>query len=170
MNERGKIWVTWFLTVLIAVGFGYWARGGVNANENSLREVDGVVAPVGGEGEGRLQAEFGDEYETIMAAAARNGCKGEDLFILFAIRKADNGPPGNEFGVMCQKGTDLDTQAGWAAATIVKNRQRWLMTICGEDFITFLGDRYCPAETDPVGNKNWKRNVMYWTAKLSANG
>ncbi len=113
-----------------------------------------------------LEKEFGDEYEIIMAAAARNACDGDDLFILFAIRKAENGPAGNEFGIMVQIGTGLDTQAGWAAATIVKNRERWTEAqdkLFGyKGFIVFLGNRYCPPEVDRTGNINWIRNVTYW--------
>jgi hypothetical protein len=26
-------------------------------------------------------------------------------------------------------------------------------------FIDFLADRYCPPSADPVGNRNWKKNV-----------
>ncbi len=114
-----------------------------------------------------LKKEFGNEYETIMAAAARNGCEDENLLILFAIRKAENGPPGLEFGIMCQAGSGFDTQAGWAAATIMKNRKRWLTPpLTNENFITFLGNRYCPVSVDPQGNINWIRNVTYWYEKF----
>lgn len=108
-----------------------------------------------------LKEEFGDEYETIMAAACRNSCTGDDLLLLFAVRKAENGSPGNEFGVELQRGTNLDTQAGWAAATIMKNRERWTE---GQDelfgtkgFIYFLGQRYCP-----LNSEMWIRNVTHW--------
>ncbi len=104
-----------------------------------------------------LKKEFGNEYETIMAAAHRNGCQGESLLILFAIRKAENGRPGIEFGILCQAGTDLNTQAGWAA-TIMKNRKRWNGE---EDFIAYLGSKYCP--NDYV---NWVHNVTYWYKKF----
>ncbi len=110
-----------------------------------------------------LELEFGDEYETIMAAAERNGCDADNLLILFAIRKSENGPLGFEFGVECQRGTDLNTQAGWAAATIMKNRERYngspgyeeLFGIKG--FIVFLGKRYCP-----LNSEEWIHNVTYW--------
>ena len=117
-----------------------------------------------------LKKEFGNEYETIMAATHRNGCDGDNLLILFAIRKAENGPPGNEFGIIYQTGTDLDTQAGWAAATIVKNRKRWTEAqekLFGyKGFIVFLGNKYCPSEVDKTGNINWIRNVTYWYEKF----
>ena len=117
-----------------------------------------------------LKKEFGDEYKTIMAAAARNGCEDENLLILFAIRKSENGLPGLEFGIRCQAGTDLDTQAGWAAATIMKNRKRWTKAqdkLFGyKGFIFFLGNKYCPPEVDKIGNINWIRNVTYWYKKF----
>jgi len=98
------------------------------------------------------------ETATIKAAAKRNGCYGDNYLLLFAIRKAENGRAGCEFGV---KGaawdTDLNTQAGWSAATIVKTRARWNKT-----FIDFLGDRYCPKEVDLEGNINFKKNVRFW--------
>jgi len=115
---------------------------------------------------GSLEAEL----PTIRRAANRNKCFGDDFIILLAIRKAENGRAGRQFGVMhpAALDTDLDTQAGWAAATIVKNRVRWAMS-GGPDFIDFLADRYCPAEIDPEGNVNWKINVRYWYEKLKNN-
>ena len=116
-----------------------------------------------------------DELSVILAAAERNNCRGDDLLILFAIRKAENGRPGREFGILHPKALaaieaeprrGLDIQAGWAAATIVKNRRRWIEGGYPYDFITFLGNRYCPSATDPQGNKNWKKNVRYWFGKF----
>ena len=104
------------------------------------------------------------------AAAERNNCRGDDFIILLAIRKAENGRAGCEFGIKHPKAWDttLDKQAGWAAATVVKNRTRWYDSgACHEvDFITFLADRYCPKSADPEGNKHWKKNVLYWFRKL----
>jgi len=60
MNDYGRIWVTWVLTVLIAVGCGYWSRD--RAGDISLRRADGVAAvaaaPVGLEGEVMSLPEF----------------------------------------------------------------------------------------------------------------
>lgn len=108
-----------------------------------------------------------EELLTINAAAKRNNCKGDDLLILYAIRKAENGGKGKEFGIKDPKAwnTDLDTQAGWAAATVVKNRLRWEQAGRPKAFIDFLGDRYCPigSADDPHGlNNNWTGNVRYW--------
>jgi len=109
-----------------------------------------------------------EELPTISAAAQRNGCAGDDLLVLLAVRMAEDGPVGLEFGIMHPKAarTDLDTQAAWSAATIVKNRQRWIGARRPGDFIGFLADRYCPASADPEGNKNFKRNVRYFFEKF----
>ena len=123
------------------------------------------------------------EYSIIRTAADRNECIAEDFVILLAIRCAENGRAGLEFGVTHPRAinTDLNTQAGWAAATIVKNRNRWSglevtpapggvgsATVEASDgFIAFLADRYCPASVDPAGHRNWKRNVAYWYGKLA---
>ena len=117
--------------------------------------------------------EFADqsEYEVIRAAAVRNGCYGDDFIILLAIRKAENGRPGCEFGVKHPDAweTNLDTQAGWAAATVVKNRERFNLTTKDTEntkgFIDFLADRYCPASVDREGNENFKRNVWFFYKK-----
>lgn len=123
-----------------------------------------------------------DEFATIAAAAIRNEIAGDDLYILLVIRKAENGRPGREFGVIhpkcnkqMQKRPDktLDIQAGWAAATIVKNRVRWSLAgkpnpsaSAADGFINFLADRYVPKSADPAGNRHWKINVAYWYDKI----
>lgn len=43
--------------------------------------------------------------------------------------------------------------------TVRNNYYRWERSGKKEDFITFLGDRYCPKVSDEVGNKNWKQNI-----------
>ena len=108
------------------------------------------------------------EYRVIAEAARRNNCYGEDFIILLAIRRAENGGKGKEFGVKHKKAwnTDLDTQAGWCAATIVKTRMRWRAAGRPLDFITYLGNRYCPASIDFQGNINWKRNVKYFYERI----
>jgi hypothetical protein len=115
------------------------------------------------------------EIGVIAEAARANGIRtAEDWAILLAIRCAENGRAGREFGVLAAAAvdTDLRTQAGWAAATIVANRRRWdvkceMSNVKGEDgFIAFLGGRYCPASVDPVGHENWKRNVRWFVARF----
>lgn len=115
------------------------------------------------------------ELPVILQAAKRNNCRGNDLLILLAIRMSEKGSPGREFGILHPKALalieehpekSLDIQAGWAAATIVKNRKRWTHHASDYDFINFLGNRYCPKEVDLEGNRNWKKNVSYWYKKF----
>jgi len=118
------------------------------------------------------------EYDTIMDGAKGNGIPDNDyenLSVLFSIRKAENGAAGKEFGVLHPKAgkqpgdtpeQTLRRQAGWSAATIMKNRTRHADdTKAGktkDDFITYLGNRYAPkgVANDPNNlNKNWITNV-----------
>jgi hypothetical protein len=104
------------------------------------------------------------ELATIRTAAIRNGIQPgtENWYILLAIRKAENGKPGLEFGIMNPKAYDLDSQAGWAAASILGARGRW----DGKgDFVDAMGARYCPPEDHPL-NKHWAGNVRVWVEKL----
>jgi hypothetical protein len=112
-----------------------------------------------------LAAPFKDEA-IIRAAAVRNGCVGDDYLILLAIRKAENGPKNLEFGVKNPKANNLDRQAGFAAATIMAHHKRQ-PTLMGKAFIDSLADRYCPPSCDPVGNRNWKKNVWYWYCRFT---
>jgi len=43
--------------------------------------------------------------------------------------------------------------------TVRNNLHRWEGSGKQEDFIDYLGDRYCPASVDFRGNINWKRNM-----------
>lgn len=124
-----------------------------------------------------------EEYSIIMNAAERNGIDRfdhENIAILFAIRKVENGRKGREFGVLHPRalGEDsenrqvtLDRQAGWAAATIMKNRKRWIDAGMKEDFLVFLGSRYAPidVENDPKGlNRHWIPNMRKHVRSIMA--
>lgn len=43
--------------------------------------------------------------------------------------------------------------------TVRNTHRRWVKRGRRGNFIDFLADRYCPPSVDPVGNRNWKRNV-----------
>lgn len=112
-----------------------------------------------------------NELKIIRKKAIENHCTGDLFYILLAIRRSESGRKGLEFGVMHPKAknTNLETQAGWAAATVAKNYERWHRNDCPDNFITFLGNRYCPvgANNDPQGlNRHWIKNVTYWYNKL----
>ena len=115
------------------------------------------------------------EIDIINNAAKRNNCTGENLIILFSIRKAEGSlSEGNEFGIKCPKhiNTNLDGQAACAAVTIMNNRIRWKEAGEPGDFISFLGGNYCPTtgeltKKEQELNKNWIPNVKDWVKKLS---
>lgn len=136
-----------------------------------------------------------DEIPVIRKAARRNGCFGDDFLLLLAIRKAENGCKGREFGIINPKcdaemwrnpESTLDIQAGWAAATIMKHHRRFGSCYeCVGDaggfaasyqyrvtdaFIDSLAERYCPFDADPKGHVNWKKNVKYWFEKFRVEG
>jgi hypothetical protein len=43
--------------------------------------------------------------------------------------------------------------------TIQNNHTRWIKAGRPGLFLDYLADRYCPLSADPVGNRNWKRNI-----------
>lgn len=121
-----------------------------------------------------LETQFGKEYPVIMTALKRNEIPDTDydnVALAFSIRKAEAGKQGKEFGVLAPKAgmkpgetpeQTLDRQAGWAAATIVKNRKRFQEGGGKGDFIQFMGGRWAPigVSNDPTNlNKNWVPNV-----------
>lgn len=108
---------------------------------------------------------------------------GVEPALLKAIRKAENGRRGFEFGILHTKAyendkgvieegkfrpykNDFEKQASWCAWTIKKNLERY-----GEwdnNFISFLHKQYAPigVENDPSGlNKNWEKNVRFFYNK-----
>jgi len=65
------------------------------------------------------------EWPVILKVAREYDLSQEQTLMLLAMREAENGPPGHEFGVMPAKGTDLETQAKWAAGSIKANTERY---------------------------------------------
>ena len=93
--------------------------------------------------------------------------------VVAAIRFAENGGKGREYGILHPRvKPTYRSQAGWCAATVQKNFDRWTKAGSKGDFITFLGNRYCPvgAENDPTGlNKHWQKNVRKLISRLKKN-
>jgi hypothetical protein len=92
---------------------------------------------------------------------------------MLAVRMVEQGRKGREFGVMAQGAidTDLETQAEWTMATLIKDTKRWHTdTLANEKkrsdyagFIFYFGDKWCPigADNDPNNlNKNWLPNFQ----------
>ena len=91
--------------------------------------------------------------------------------IVAAIRYSENGGKGREYGIIhkrCPK-TYRD-QAGWCAATVQKDYDRWIKAGSKGRFLVYLGAKYCPvgAKNDPNGlNKYWVKNVTKFSKKFS---
>lgn len=113
-----------------------------------------------------------EELDIIYEASVANGITDpNDFLLMLAIYESEKGPEGTEYGVMHPdaKGTNLRTQAGWAAATIIKNKERHKLAGSEEPFIHFFGNRWAPVglEEDTQGlNRYWIKNVEHWFKKL----
>ena len=84
--------------------------------------------------------------------------------IVAAIRYQEDGRAGREYGCLSKYAKDKTyrKQAGECAFTVQKNYDRWVKAGRPDDFITFLGGRYCPLDDprDKGGlNKYWIPNV-----------
>lgn len=106
--------------------------------------------------------------EIIQGVAKQYGLTPEQTRLLAAIRLAENGGPGREFGVLTPEAQrfandplrSFTTQAMWAAGTI-KKRYR------GD--IDEFANIWAPVgvKNDPTGlNKNWPRNVKKFMETL----
>lgn len=108
----------------------------------------------------------GVEKQVISKVADQYNLNDEQRSLLFAIRKAENGSQGKEFGVLKPEAMrfkddpdplkSLTIQAMWAAGTIKKKYKGDL-----KDFAS----KWAPvgASNDPGGlNKNWVKNVSYF--------
>jgi len=139
---------------------------------------------------------FPEEIPTIMKIAEEYFSKGDIEYpvnpyaLLLAIREAEKGRKGFEFGIISAKNTDLETQCRYACETIINNVKRFYQylqegersalserredELCSRsagfplqcnDFITFLGSRYAPvgADNDPHNlNSHWVSNVKFF--------
>ena len=109
-------------------------------------------------------------FDDAIATNIRPECVRELAPIVAAIRYAENGKT-YQYGVIhprCPKG--YRPQAGWCAATVQKNWDRWHKAGAKGEFITFLGGRYCPLD-DPRDkdklNRHWIPNVRKFKKRFA---
>ncbi len=170
--RHGKITIPNIIFVLVigalAAFWGYLA-----GQQETLSEVHKSIKNESPESRiGFNLAKYFDNKEVpiIMAAGKRNKLNLEQLVMLFAIRKQENGPKGNEFGIMCPRhiDTDLDGQAACAAVTIKNNYVRWIEEGKPGDFIAYLGNKYAPVDESDLDdiNRDWILNVKFWIYKI----
>lgn len=110
-------------------------------------------------------------FEDAVRVNIRSEMRERLVPILAAIRHAENGRAGREYGVLHPKalGKSYRVQCGWAAATIQKNWDRWKKAGSKGKFIVFLGNRYCPvgAGNDPDNlNRHWIKNVTKFATRF----
>jgi hypothetical protein len=104
-----------------------------------------------------------------------------DPRFLGALRRAENGGPGREFGVLSVSAPTYDDQVRLAAASIRRNVERFEATgraaidpATGrytEEFIRFFSNRYAPvgASNDPSGlNQHHARNLIRLYARAAS--
>jgi len=108
------------------------------------------------------------QFASAVTANIRKENRASLAPIVAAIRYAENGGKGREYGILHPNvKPTYRSQAGWCAATVQKHWDR--VAKAGgsphddiDGFITSLGKRYCPvgAPNDPDGlNQHWIKNV-----------
>ena len=90
--------------------------------------------------------------------------------LLVAIRKAENGGDGKQFGIMNAKARTYRQQAGWCAATAWRRYEEWSTGAdMPKQYLVYLAARYAPvkdATNDPQGlNVNFFTNLKFWMEK-----
>ena len=122
----------------------------------------------------RLTGEAGGlpevEQQDIIRIAAEIGVPAA---FLAAIRIAENGGDGRQFGVLSESADTYEAQARIAALSIRNNQWRHVLRfkewpvdgtgLLSEGFVKFMQSRWAPigADNDPNGlNANWSRNVL----------
>ena len=94
---------------------------------------------------------FNDEFVNKMADAiyrAEGGAKAKSPYGVLSINLKGKTP--DEKKAEARKITITSIRNNW---------KRWLASDKSKDFVDFMADRWCPISADPVGNKNWKKNV-----------
>jgi hypothetical protein len=118
------------------------------------------------------------EQVLIRDAASRAAV---DPRFLGALRRAENGGPGREFGVLSVPAPTYEDQVRLAAASIRRNVERFEATgraaidpatgRYSEEFIRFFSNRYAPvgAANDPTGlNQHHARNLIRLYAQAAS--
>lgn len=89
--------------------------------------------------------------------------------IVAAIRYAENGGPGREYGIIHKRAKTYRDQAGWCAKTVQNDYDEWLKSDRKMEFLKYLATQYAPigVDNDPNGlNKHWYKNVLHWQKRI----
>ena len=99
-------------------------------------------------------------------------CSSSDIdneLIADAIYRAEGGAKASvPYGVLSVKVKDEVEARQVCLNTIRNTKKRWEKAGKPDDFITFLGRRYCPVncDNDNGTNQYWVKNVRFWIKKL----
>lgn len=148
------------------------------SNMKALLAMVLLAAPALGQASEAIKAKDGAacaaSFDDAIKVNIRPECRAKLAPIVAAIRYAENGGKGREYGILHPRvKPTYRSQAGWCAATVQKNYDRWVKAGSKGDFITFLGGRYCPLDDprDKGGlNKHWIKNVSHYTKKFTKKG
>jgi hypothetical protein len=162
----------------LAFSLEFWGWIDDNIGMKALLILLALCSPVLADGRSAIEAKDGKakaaQYQDAIEVNIRPECRAKLAPIVAAIRYSENGGKGKEYGILHKRvKPTYRSQAGWCAATVQKNYDRWVKAGSKGDYITFLGKRYCPvgAENDPNGlNRHWISNVTHYTKKFSKKG
>ena len=152
-RESAIITLLIFFVVILAVG----GNARAETPSHAIQSKDGA----------KCAAMFDDAVKVNIRPELRS----ELAPIVAAIRYAENGGKGKEYGIIharCPKG--YRAQAGWCAATVQKNYDRWVKAGRKGEYIAFLASRYAPigVDNDPNGlNHNWLPNVRKFKKRFA---
>jgi len=143
-------------TTLITLTLASLSQLTVYTAEDAIKDKDGMYAAT--------------QYMDAICVNIRPECRSKLAPIVAAIRYAENGGKGKEYGILHPRvKPTYRSQAGWCAATVQKNYDRWVKAGKNGDFISFLGAKYAPigADNDPKGlNRHWVKNVKAYSKKF----
>ena len=80
--------------------------------------------------------------------------------VVNAIYVIEGGPRARHpYGILSVPVRDAAHARVVCARTVRNTWVRWEAAGRPGDYLTFLANRYCPPQADPVGNRNWIKNI-----------
>jgi len=100
------------------------------------------------------------KYLVLFVVLATNAIALDANRIADAIYRVEGGSKAKApYGILSVKVSNATEARKVCLNTIRNNHTRWIRAGKPGKFLDFLADRYCPKSADPVGNRNWKKNV-----------
>ena len=134
-------------TILLALAAPDWTRAA-----DAIEAKDGAACRA--------------QFEDAVRVNIRKDMRTRLAPVVAAIRYAENGGKGREYGILHPRvKPTYRSQAGWAAASVQASWDRWVKAGRPGDFITHMQARYCPPEDHPL-NRHWAKNVTAYYHKF----